>query len=98
MSPDGNIDIGFGGGNTMDTAVRRCKRHTSYYHLSTTCDIKAREPQNNNTSSDTMRFSTRLHRRSNRHLDRRCEYIFGFCSIKGKKFLKTPLCPRYLNN
>nr|AEL79557.1 esag12 [Trypanosoma brucei brucei TREU927] len=69
-----------------------------------TYNLKAREPQNNNTSSDTMRFSTSLHRRSNRHLDRRCEYIFGFCSIKGnsaarrKKFLKTPLCQRYLNN
>nr|AEX08460.1 hypothetical protein TbgBES12 [Trypanosoma brucei gambiense] len=69
-----------------------------------TYDLKAREAQNNNTNSDTMRFSTSLHKRSNRRLDRRCEHIFGFSSIKGnsaarrKKFLKTPLCQRYLNN
>nr|CAD21784.1 hypothetical protein [Trypanosoma brucei] len=104
MSPDGNIDIGFGGGNTMDAKFRSCTPHESFYYLSINHDLKAREAQNNNTNSDTMRFSTSLHKRSNRRLDRRCEYIFGICSIKGnsaarrKKFLKTPLCPTYLNN
>nr|CAD21461.1 hypothetical protein [Trypanosoma brucei] len=104
MSPDGNIDIGCGGGNTKAAAFRSCTLHTSYYYFSRNHDLKVREAQNNNTSSDTMLFSTRLHKRSNRCLDRRCEHIFGFCSIKGnsaarrKKFLKTPLCQTYLNN
>nr|CAD21887.1 hypothetical protein [Trypanosoma brucei]CAQ57289.1 hypothetical protein Tb427.BES40.17 [Trypanosoma brucei brucei] len=104
MSRHGNIDIGCGAGNTMDATFRSCTPHESFYYLSINHDLKAREAQNNNTNSDTICFSTHLHKRSNRRLDRRCEYIFGICSIKGnsaarrKKFLKTPLCQRYVNN
>nr|AEX08453.1 hypothetical protein TbgBES05 [Trypanosoma brucei gambiense] len=56
MSPDSNIDIGCGAGNTMDATFRSCTLYTSYYYFSTTYDLKAREPQSNNTNSDPIRF------------------------------------------
>nr|AAA57272.1 ORF1; 5' end putative [Trypanosoma brucei brucei] len=56
MSRHGNIDIGCGAGNTMDATFRSCTPHESYYYLSINHDLKAREAQNNNTNSDTMRF------------------------------------------